>query len=161
MEIGTIIEMSKNSDGDIECRVDFGSGDECTAVLGQSHGRIDYPMIDDEVAVDRMGAENVIAAAFTAVDGVNTGESIMYSRDSSGSVSASVKCSSDGIVKNGDGTDFVAMSAKADALWAKLDSVFRSWVPVVNDGGAALKTAYTGSFASPPSSVASTNLKAD
>jgi hypothetical protein len=57
---------------------------------------------------------------------------------------------------------FVAMAQKVDLIISVLDTVFRTaWVPVPNDGGAALKTAYLAAFSTPPSSVASTNLKAD
>lgn len=40
--------------------------------------------------------------------------------------------------------DFVALAAKVDAVFASLQSVFDSWTPVPNDGGAALKTALAG-----------------
>lgn len=61
----------------------------------------------------------------------------------------------------GAATDFVALAAKVDAIIAKLDGVFRTdWVPVAQDGGAALKTAYAAAFGAPPSSVAATKTKA-
>lgn len=57
---------------------------------------------------------------------------------------------------------FVAMAALVDLLWTTLDTVIRTaWTPAPNDGGAALKTAYLAAFPIPPTSVASTNLKAD
>lgn len=62
----------------------------------------------------------------------------------------------------GNGSDFVAMSAKVDALWDAFYNMFTTWGPVANDGGAALKTQFTVFFPAPgPSPVASTNLKAD
>jgi hypothetical protein len=63
----------------------------------------------------------------------------------------------------GPAADFVAMAAKVDLLWATLYTLFTSgWVVSPNDGGAALKTAFAAAFPPPgPSSVASTNLKAD
>lgn len=161
MDIGTIIEMSKSDNGDIECRVDFGSGDECTASFGQRVNGIEYPMIDDEVAVERIGAENIIVASFPAVNGVTTGESVQYGRDSSGDIVSTVKCSSDGTVSINGGNDFVALSSKVDDLWSSLDSVFRNWAVAPQDGGAALKTAYIKSFVAPPGSVASNCLKAE
>lgn len=58
---------------------------------------------------------------------------------------------------------FVSMSEKCDDLWATMDKLFRTdWiVPPSPDAGAALKAAYLAAFPTPPSSVASTNLKAD
>ena len=56
---------------------------------------------------------------------------------------------------------FVAMAPLVDLLWSTLWGVFSAWVPAPNDGGAALKTAFLAAFATPPASVASTNLKAD
>jgi hypothetical protein len=57
---------------------------------------------------------------------------------------------------------FVSLAQKIDLIISKLDTVFRTaWTPVAQDGGAALKTAYLTAFTTPPSSTASTNLKAD
>jgi hypothetical protein len=57
---------------------------------------------------------------------------------------------------------FVAMSTLVDFIFTTIDTIFRTgWTPVANDGGAALKTAWLAAFITPPSTVASTNLKAD
>lgn len=40
-------------------------------------------------------------------------------------------------------TEALALAAKVDASFAALDGVITGWVPVPNDGGAALKTAYS------------------
>ena len=62
----------------------------------------------------------------------------------------------------GGGSTAVATAQKNDALWQKLYTVFATaWVPVAQDGGAALKTAFQAAFGSGPGSTASTNLKAD
>jgi hypothetical protein len=59
-------------------------------------------------------------------------------------------------------SDFVAMAAKVDAFISTFDTVMRNvWVPVANDGGTALQTAYLAAFGTAPVSTASTNLKAD
>lgn len=58
-------------------------------------------------------------------------------------------------------SDFVAMSAKVDAIFTLIDSTIKGWTPLANDGGAALKTAWLAAFPSPPASTKSTNLKAD
>ena len=57
---------------------------------------------------------------------------------------------------------FVALATLVDLLWSTLDTLFRTgWTPVPNDGGAALKAAYLLAFPTPPTTVASSNLKAD
>jgi hypothetical protein len=56
---------------------------------------------------------------------------------------------------------FVAMAAKVDDFITKLDTVFNTWVPVLQDGGTALQTKYQAIFSAPPATTASTNLKAD
>lgn len=65
------------------------------------------------------------------------------------------------IFQVGDGNDFAAMAAKVDSIITKLDTVFRLWSVTAQDGGAALKANYLSQFPTAPSSVASTNLKAD
>lgn len=57
--------------------------------------------------------------------------------------------------------DFVALALKTKAaldFWATL---FDGWTPLANDGGAALKTAWTSAKAGYDTAVASSNLKAD
>ncbi len=67
----------------------------------------------------------------------------------------------DGSVSFAEGAGgYIALSAKVDAFIASLDQVFRTWAPMPNDGGAALKTKYTTTFESPPESVAATKTKA-
>jgi hypothetical protein len=59
-------------------------------------------------------------------------------------------------------SDFVALAAKVDDFIQKIDTVIRTaWVPAPQDGGAALKTAYVAALPLAPTTVASTNLKAD
>lgn len=59
-------------------------------------------------------------------------------------------------------SDYVALAAKVDALWAALYQVIVvDWTVVAQDGGAAFKAAFIAEFTTPPASVASTNLKAD
>lgn len=77
-----------------------------------------------------------------------------------------VHCKADGTVvvgsQNPATTDFVALAAKVDDFISRIDGVLRTdWVVLAGDGGAALKTAYTAEFASPPASTASTYLKGD
>lgn len=56
-------------------------------------------------------------------------------------------------------TDFAALASLVDQYITSLDSMFRSWAPVAQDGGAALKAAFTAAFATPPASVASAQVK--
>jgi hypothetical protein len=81
-----------------------------------------------------------------------------------GGIQVRINSSAVEVVSGGAGpaADFVALAAKVDDFISKLDAIFRTkWVPVANDGGAALKTAYATDFLTPPASTASTNLKAD
>ena len=64
-------------------------------------------------------------------------------------------------VAAGSGTGFVAMATKVDTLWTTLYTLLTTWTPVPMDGGAAFKTAAIAAFPTPPTSVASTNLKAE
>ena len=61
------------------------------------------------------------------------------------------------------GLDYVALAAKVDSFITKIDTLIRTtWTPVSNDGGAALKTAYTTTtYPTPPASVAATKVKAE
>lgn len=60
----------------------------------------------------------------------------------------------------GAGGQFVALSDLVTALFTNLASAIGGWVPVPNDGGAALKTALT-SWVAASKATASSNLKAD
>jgi hypothetical protein len=72
-----------------------------------------------------------------------------------------IRIKANGEVHLAGGADYVALSAKVDDFITKLDTVFRTtWVVAPMDGGAALKTAYTGAFSAPPDSVAADKVKA-
>ena len=56
--------------------------------------------------------------------------------------------------------DAAALASKVDDFISKFDTVMRTgWVVAAQDGGAALKTAYTTTFATAPSTVESVDLK--
>lgn len=57
--------------------------------------------------------------------------------------------------------DAISLASKVDLFIATLDAMFRTWVAVPMDGGAALKAAFLASFAAPPGSVASTVVKSE
>jgi hypothetical protein len=57
--------------------------------------------------------------------------------------------------------DAAALASKVDNFFTQVDNVMRTvWVPVPNDGGAALKTAWTSGVTA-PTTTASANLKVD
>jgi Phage protein Gp138 N-terminal domain len=58
-------------------------------------------------------------------------------------------------------TDAVATANKVNAQLQALASVFTTWVPVPNDGGAALKLLLTTLLATWPADVSSTKVKVD
>jgi hypothetical protein len=138
MDIGTITEIKKVDDG-LECRVDMGAGLVETAVLFGTGGHFEYPMIDDEVAIQMAsddngysGAQNVIVAVFRATpDGLSSGESIMYSRDSAGSVVGSVKCNGNGKVIINDGTRSAVGFSDLKSGFDELKDDFNSFVTSV------------------------------
>ena len=63
------------------------------------------------------------------------------------------------IARAGDTVDFVALAAKVKAQLDGLKSAISGWVPVPNDGGAALQTALS-SWLSSSSDVAAVKMKA-
>lgn len=92
------------------------------------------------------------------------GETILYIVGGA-NAGTKVHCKANGEVWLGSqsvDTDFVALAAKVDDFISRIDAVIRTaWVVVPNDGGAALKTAYTTEFDEPPESVAAEHVKAD
>lgn len=55
----------------------------------------------------------------------------------------------------------LANAVKVDTFIATLDTLFRTWVPVPNDGGASLKTAFLAAFAAPPLTVGTTKVRGE
>lgn len=55
--------------------------------------------------------------------------------------------------------DFAANATLVDQFITTLYGMLSGWAPVSNDGGAALKAAFTASFPLPPASVAATEVK--
>lgn len=166
--IGHIKEVSIE-DGQITAIVETGTGQAVTARVMAASGAEFYPLPGDSVLCHKAGQEWDVSAVIHGDASAGPGEGIIFSRDESGEVVANIHLKADGkvIVKSttgveiGNASDFVAMSAKVDALWETLWEMFTAWSPLANDGGAALKTQFQSSFQSKPSSVASTNLKAD
>jgi len=58
--------------------------------------------------------------------------------------------------------NLVALANLVDGIISTLDTVFRvAWVPVPNDGGAALQAAYLAAFPVAPTTVAATKTRAE
>lgn len=102
MDIGIITSIKKNN-GAFECVIDYGAGKSDTAILYSGSNKAEHPMIDDQVVVSSANNENIIVAIFREDEsGLSLGESIIYGRNSSGSIVSSVKCTNDGkIIING------------------------------------------------------------
>ena len=150
MDIGKITEIKKTDNG-LECRIDMGAGMVETAYLYGDGGQFEYPMIDDEVAVqsagDDGGAENIIVAVFRDTpDGVAEGERITYSRDSGGAVISSVLQKSDGTVVINGGTRSCVGYSDLETAFNTLKTDFNNFINIYN--AATLPVA--GAVAGPP-----------
>lgn len=58
-----------------------------------------------------------------------------------------------------DPTDFAALASRVDGYVRALDNAFRTWVPVAQDGGAALKAKFLAAFPTLPASVAASHVR--
>jgi phage baseplate assembly protein gpV len=56
-------------------------------------------------------------------------------------------------------SDFAALASRVDNYIASMDQLFRTWTPVSQDGGAALKASFVSTFETAPPSVAATHVK--
>lgn len=167
--IGHIKEIQVSPENQIEAIVMTGNGQELTATVFASSGSEFFPVRGDVALCHEAGSEIVISAILHGDASTLSGEGTIFARDAAGNVTGSIHLAVDGTitmtpgitVNVGTASDFVAMAAKVDALWATLWGMFTAWAPQATDGGAALKTQFQTAFPSSPSSVASTNLKAD
>lgn len=111
MDIGTIKQTTIADDG-IDCIVSIGAGAEVTATIYGLSGVECYPLPGDEVKLSRCGGQYVIDAVFREKHAdLAAGESMIYGRDSGGSVVSTVHVLSDGTVKiNGGGRSSVGFA---------------------------------------------------
>ena len=65
----------------------------------------------------------------------------------------------DGTSVFAEGTDAAALASKVDAYVSAMDNMFRTWVAVPNDGGAALKAKFAAAFATAPGPSGSEKVK--
>lgn len=135
----------------------------------QNYGLSSNPPENGEavvVFVNSNSENGVVIACDSASDrptGNDVGDVLLYSTHGQsiklGSDSNTVATQS-GTFNIGSGSDFVAMSAKTDALFTAVQTACATFVPPgTPDGGAALATAIASALSSIV--TASTNLKAD
>lgn len=163
--IGRIKEIFKE-DGEITAIVETGTGQEVTVKIMASSGSEFHPMPGDSVLCHRAGQEIIVSAVLHGDASTERGEGIIFSRNLSGQIVASINIKADGKVtvtpttgvEIGNGSDFVAMASKVDLIWTTFWNVINAWAPVYE---ASLKSAFLAAFPNPNNSVASTNLKAD
>lgn len=153
-EIQTLVVQQDGVTGPRDAQLMFGVGFASMPVEGD---RLAVIEIDSNLYVVG-GASQALESAL----GLNPGERLLFSTDADGAIQATIRLKADGTVGVGSGSNPVAMADKVDQLWSTLYDMFSNWTPAPNDGGAALKTAFTAAFPPPgPASTASTNLKAD
>lgn len=161
MAISGTIKTLAIVEGQIVATVATGSGPEVTVVIMPDAGGEFHPLPGDVVVYERSGQEYVAKAVFAADTSTLPGESLIFARNAAGEVVAKIHLKADGRVYVGDGTDFVAMAAKVNAMFELINDIITTWTPVANDGGAALQTAWTTRWPLEKQDVDSTNLKAD
>lgn len=171
MRIGRVISSSVgvNRDGETPVRllqVEISDPDDIQTVeYAQAAGEDFNPPPDTTVFI--LEAGEAWKLAIGADDGIapsaGSGERRIYAVDPITKLIASLLVLlTDGTIEAGTtGLDFVAQAGKIDQIIAGIMSVFSGWTPVPNDGGAALKTAWSAQFPTPPGSVASANLKSE
>jgi len=149
-------------DGDhVVVFVETGSGPWVTAVVSQASGVDFRPLPGDGVICDKIGADWVVLALLVVSAEASGGEWRAFSRDASGNVTGSLHLKADGSVWVNNGTDFVSLASKVNAMFDLIDGIFTTWTPPPTpDSGAALKTAWSA-FAAGKQDVSSSKLRSD
>lgn len=167
MQSGTIKDTSrgKNRDGENDVRllkVELSDPDDLqTAQLITQAGEDNNPPKGSRAIIISIG--NAWKIAIAVDDGlepeVEQGERKIYSSDG-GAIKAYIHFKKNGdVIINGDGDNAVRFSKLKETIDEMqnsvndLKTVFSTWVPVPQDGGAALKTAAGLWFASPLTKV--------
>ena len=149
-------------DGDhVMVFVESGSGPGVTAVVGQASGVDFRPLPGDGVICDKVGADWVVLALLVVSAEAGGGEWRAFSRDASGRVTGSLYLKADGSVQVNNGSDYVALATKVNAMFDLIDGIINGWTPSPQDGGAALKTAWGTAFAAGKQDVSSSKLRSD
>lgn len=167
MEIGTVKSTSIDNNQDskkkfIILEVEVSESDDIQDVqLVSLSGIKSRPETGERVFILDFGGGLKIGVAVE--DNIETdkeeGERDLYSTEN-GERKASITLKKNGDVIFNDGSDYAALASKVDDFISRLDTVIRtSWIVAQQDGGGALKTAYTTEFVQPPNSVGSGSVK--
>ena len=181
--IGTVVgsEIAVNRNGENDVRIlsaEMSSADDVQSVeLISQNGEQTNPNDDSGVVILELGPSWKIAIAtrdnVEPDSGLQRGEKIIYSLDSSNQIKAKIYLRSDGSVYVGDGDDFVAMAGKVltelQAIKSAFDSHIHTTTATVGAGATPGVISVPSNGATPPvpepmpdpSAVASSNLKAD
>lgn len=169
VSIGTVVgrEIIENRDSENESRMLSVELSEANDVQSIEHinqnGEQTNPLDDTTVLVLELNPSWKLAIAINDLvdidENLDPGEKKIYAVDSSNNIVSSIYLRNTGIVEIGGGDQFVALANKVKTALDFINNVFSSWTPVANDGGAALKTAWSAGISE--TDVSSSNLKAD
>lgn len=169
VNIGTVVgrEIIENRDSENESRMLSVELSEANDVQSIEHisqnGEQTNPPDDTTVLVLELNPSWKLAIAINDLvdidENLDPGEKKIYAVDSSNNIVSSIYLRNTGIVEIGGGDQFVALANKVKTALDFINNVFSSWTPVANDGGAALKTAWSAGISE--TDVSSSNLKAD
>jgi len=169
VSIGTVVgrEIIENRDSENESRMLSVELSEANDVQSIEHinqnGEQTNPLDDTTVLVLELNPSWKLAIAINDLvdidETLDPGEKKIYAVDSSNNIVSSIYLRNTGIVEIGGGDQFVALANKVKTALDFINNVFSSWTPVANDGGAALKTAWSAGISE--TDVSSSNLKAD
>lgn len=130
----------------------YGKLDARTAEDVSSYG-IDSNPVKDMVAIyaeSGVSGETVIIGYINKNRLAQVGETRLFSTDANGNLKTSIWLKNDGNIELGGNTDNLLRFSKTKEVLDELKNdittlknIFKTWTPVPNDGGAALKTAST------------------
>lgn len=176
VSIGTVVgrEIIENRDSENESRMLSVELSEANDVQSVEHinqnGEQTNPLDDTTVLVLELNPSWKLAIAINDLvdidENLDPGEKKIYAVDSSNNIVSSIYLRNTGIVEVGGGDQFVALANKVDSFISDVVDLLTGWTVLAQDGGAALQTEAkalwdVGMGGTPPSTVASSNLKAD
>jgi len=165
--VGSQIEVNRDSENEVRmlsCELTEADDVQSIELISQN-GEQTNPQDDTGVVILDFGRAWKIAIAVRdnvePDSGLARGEKIIYSVDANNTIKAKIYLRSDGSVYVGDGDQYVALANKVDAFISDVVDLLTGWSVLAQDGGAALQNAANTLWATPPSTTASSNLKAD
>lgn len=132
-----------------------------TAQQYGQHGLISHPAKNTIGLRLTQGSLDIIIAGlnYSVPIPENPGETLLFSTDANGAVKSKLYLDKNGDFIFNDGEDFAVRYSKLEEAYNELQSqfnafidIFLGWVPVPNDGGAALKALITTNNTPPLSS---------